>query len=95
MVAVKKLSGVALAAAAAGLLLSGAVSAEEAPGKSAAANVKCAGINSCKGQTSCKSASNECKGKNSCKGKGILAVSKEDCATKKGTELKEDKKNAS
>ena len=96
MVTVKKLSGVALAAAAAGLLLSGAVSADEgAAGKTADANIKCAGINSCKGQTACKSASNECKGKNSCKGKGFLAVSKEDCAAKKGTELKEEKKNAS
>lgn len=96
MVAVKKLSGVALAAAAASLLLSGAVSAQEdAAGKTADANIKCAGINSCKGQTACKSASNECKGKNSCKGKGFLAVSKADCVTKKGTELKEEKKNES
>ncbi|MBI3776633.1 MAG: hypothetical protein HY273_14005 [Gammaproteobacteria bacterium] len=93
MVAVKKLSGVALAAAAAGLLLSGAVFADEgAAGKTADANIKCAGINACKGQTACKSASNECKGKNSCKGKGFLAVSKEDCVAKKGTELKEEKK---
>jgi uncharacterized membrane protein len=96
MVAVKKLSGIALAAAAAGLLLSGAVSADEyATDKKADANIKCAGINSCKGQTSCKSASNECKGKNSCKGKGFLAVSKEECVTKKGTELKEEKKKES
>ncbi len=96
MAAVKKLSGVALAAAAAGLLLSGAVSAGEADAsKSTDASIKCAGINSCKGQTACKSASNECKGKNSCKGKGFLAVSKEDCVAKKGTELKEEKKNAS
>ena len=94
MVAVKKLSGVALAAAAAGLLLSGTVAAGEAS-KTAEANIKCAGINSCKGQTACKGASNECKGKNSCKGKGFLAVSKDDCVTKKGTELKEEKKSAS
>ena len=96
MVAVKKLSGVALAAAAAGLFLSGAVFAEEgAAGKATDANIKCAGINSCKGQTACKSASNECKGKNSCKGKGFLSVSKEECVTKKGTELKEEKKKES
>jgi uncharacterized membrane protein len=93
MVAVKKLSGVALAAAAAGLLLSGAVAADEgAAGKTADANIKCAGINACKGQTACKSASNECKGKNSCQGKGFLTVSKADCVAKKGTELKEEKK---
>ena len=96
MVAVKKLSGVALAAAAASLLLSGAVTAGEAAAvKSTDATIKCAGINSCKGQTACNSATNECKGKNSCKGKGFLKVSKEDCVAKKGTELAEEKKSAS
>lgn len=91
MKAVKKLSGVALAAAAASLLLSGSVYAADgaAPAAPAKAEIKCAGINECKGKTSCKSASNECKGKNSCKGKGFLKASMEDCVAKKGTELKE------
>lgn len=96
MVAVKKLSGVALAAAAASLLLSGTVTAgEAAAAKPTDATIKCAGINSCKGKTACSSATNECKGKNSCKGKGFLKVSKEDCVTKKGTELLEEKKKPS
>ena len=36
-----------------------------------AAAVHCMGINSCKGQGSCKSAKNACKGQNSCKGEGM------------------------
>lgn len=94
MATMKKFSGVTLAAAAASLLLSGAVSADTGTGsKTANANIKCAGINSCKGQTACKSASNDCKGKNSCQGKGFLTVSQEECLAKKGTELKEEKKS--
>jgi len=76
MFAKKKLTGAAIAAAAAGLLMSGSVLADGDHGtkKHEEAKVKCAGINSCKGKTSCKSASNECKGKNSCKGKGWKAT---------------------
>jgi hypothetical protein len=83
MASIKKLSGVTIAMAAAGLLLSGnAIAAEK--GKSEEGTVHCAGINSCKGQTSCKSATNDCKGKNSCKGHGWLSVSKEECEKKGG-----------
>lgn len=89
MSAVRKLSGTALAAAAAGLLLAGCATSG-AMDKSGSMNameakVHCAGINSCKGQTACKSASNECKGQNSCKSKGFLSLSKSDCAAKGGS----------
>ena len=47
--------------------------------------VKCSGINSCKGKSSCKSASNSCKGQNSCKGKGWIMTSKKHCDKKGGT----------
>ena len=33
-------------------------------------SVKCAGVNSCKGTSDCKTAKNECKGMNGCKGQG-------------------------
>lgn len=33
-------------------------------------SVHCAGVNSCKGTSDCKTAKNECKGMNSCKGQG-------------------------
>lgn len=90
MSAVRKLSGTALAAAA-GLLLAGC-SGHGTMDKTDSmmehgameAKVHCAGINSCKGQTACKSASNDCKGQNSCKSKGFLSLSKSDCAAKGG-----------
>jgi hypothetical protein len=37
--------------------------------------VKCAGINSCKGKSECKTAKNGCKGQNSCKGQGWRSAS--------------------
>ena len=73
----------AAAAAAAALLSVGSlltsVVAAEAP-------VKCAGINSCKGQSKCKTADSACAGQNSCKGKGWLPVpSAKECTDKGGT----------
>jgi hypothetical protein len=35
-----------------------------------AAGVKCSGLNACKGQSACKTASSSCKGQNACKGQG-------------------------
>jgi len=48
--------------------------------------VKCYGVNSCKGKGSCKSASNACKGQNSCKGKGLVMKSAKKCKKMGGTE---------
>ncbi len=47
--------------------------------------VHCTGVNSCKGQSLCKTATNACKGLNSCKGKGVIDMSKEKCLQEKGT----------
>ena len=50
------------------------------------ASVHCMGINSCKGQGSCKTAQNACKGQNSCKRQGFVDVASDDeCTTKGGT----------
>lgn len=51
-------------------------------------SVKCQGINSCKGQSKCKTATTACAGQNSCKGQGWLptATAKE-CSDKGGTVL--------
>jgi hypothetical protein len=71
----KILSQVALAAAAAVMFSTVAVTTASADeGK-----VKCEGVNSCKGHSACKSANNACKGQNSCKGKGFLEMTKADC----------------
>jgi hypothetical protein len=73
----KNAPGVTLAAAAAVLfgtvLVSSVVTADEA-------TVHCKGVNSCKGQSACKSATNACKGQNSCKGKGFLEMTAKACA---------------
>jgi hypothetical protein len=71
----KILSGVALAAAAAVMFSTVAVTTASAD----EAKMKCSGVNSCKGQSACKSANNACKGQNSCKGKGFVEMTKADC----------------
>ena len=43
------------------------------------ATIHCTGVNSCKGQSECKSAKNSCKGMNSCKGQGYVSMTKEAC----------------
>jgi hypothetical protein len=69
------LSGVALAAAAAVMFC--AVTANTTQAQEA--KTKCAGINSCRGHSACKSANNNCKGQNSCKGTGFLMMTKAEC----------------
>ncbi len=60
-------TGLALAAAAAALFAA-PLAGQAADMKDA--SVKCAGVNSCKGTSECKTAKNDCKGHNSCKGQG-------------------------
>jgi hypothetical protein len=71
----RKMSGIALAAAAAVMFSTAFVSTASADD----AKVKCEGVNSCKGKSACKSANNSCKGQNSCKGKGFLEMSQAKC----------------
>ena len=77
-----KTSGSVLAATAAAFILSGPVTTITA--KAAGTTVHCFGVNSCKGQSACKSGNHGCKGQNSCKGQGYVDLSKADCAAKKG-----------
>ena len=72
---VSKLTGIALATAAAGMFAFTAAGPAAAQG----AKIKCEGVNSCKGHSSCKGAKNSCKGLNSCKGQGYLEMSQADC----------------
>lgn len=71
-------TGIAVASAAAALFALGTTAtvaqAADAP------MVKCAGINSCKGHSECKTAKNECKGMNACKGQGwVNKASAKEC----------------
>jgi uncharacterized membrane protein len=76
-----KFTGSALAAAAAMLMSSVAVTNVAMAGE--AGKVHCAGVNSCKGTSECKGAKNSCKGQNSCKGMGWVSMSKEECTEAK------------
>ena len=78
---ISRRSGVVLAAAAAALFATGVVTYTSS---AHAGGVHCGGINSCKGQTACKTASNACKGQNSCKGQGYLETASADECTAKG-----------
>lgn len=69
----------------AGAVVASAVYAED--------QVKCMGVNECKGKTSCHTSTNACKGKNECKGKGVVMLPKAECAAKGGKELQESTPN--
>jgi hypothetical protein len=76
----KKITGLAIAAAAAAMFVAApAAMAAKHEGK-----VHCVGVNACKGKSDCKTASNACKGMNACKGKGMNAMSEKDCTAKGG-----------
>lgn len=76
-------SGALLATAAAALLLSGGIAPLTAHAEDA--KVQCLGVNACKGQSDCATASNGCKGQNACKGKGMKAMTEADCKAAGGT----------
>jgi uncharacterized membrane protein len=79
------LKGVLIAAAVAGLFAANAARAAD-ESKSEAKDVKCAGINACKGHGACAGAGHECAGKNACKGQGWDKVSSaKECTDKGGT----------
>ena len=64
---IQKLTGIAIAAAAAGVFSTVTVGSAFAADE---AKVHCAGVNACKGQNDCKGAKNACKGQGACAGNG-------------------------
>ncbi|MGH7925201.1 MAG: BufA2 family periplasmic bufferin-type metallophore [Candidatus Binatus sp.] len=69
-----KLTGAMLATAVALIFAGSAVYAADSSDSAAAAQVKCVGGNSCKGQSACQSAQSSCQGQNACKGKGYVMM---------------------
>lgn len=47
--------------------------------------IHCFGINSCKGQSDCKSGNHDCKGMNDCKGQGFKELSTKACKAAGGS----------
>lgn len=82
-------TGLSVATAAALIAMAGA----SVPGTAIAKDAKtvhCYGVNSCKGQSDCKTAKSDCKGMNSCKGQGFKDLSTTAC-TKQGGSVTEPK----
>ena len=79
MSAAKKISGLALATAAAGMFAIAPMSATADEAK-----IHCMGVNSCKGQSACKTANSSCKGQNACKGQGFLEMTSAECTAAGG-----------
>jgi len=82
----------------ASLVTSGSLSATTAQNGAVPAKVKqensnvekvihgdCYGINACKGQSDCHTASTSCAGTNACKGQGIKKMTNVECKKLKGT----------
>jgi len=80
-----KIKSFIFASAAAALFVAGAgVATADEHGDDA--KIKCDGVNSCKGQSACKTATNNCAGHNECKGKGFVMLPKAECEAAKAGE---------
>lgn len=92
MRATSRFQGRAIAVAAAAVFAMAPLSAVAAQGEKTG---HCVGVNSCKGQSDCKTASSACKGQNACKGSGYKETTKADCDKQGGKfeEAKADKKS--
>ena len=82
----KRLTGAAIAGAAAALFLAGCSTTGSSThfDNPAYAKVKCYGANACKGQAECKTAMNACKGQNECKGHGFVSLTEQACVERLG-----------
>lgn len=79
--------GSVAAAAAFALLAAGTATTVANAGQGA--GVMCAGVNGCKGESECKTATHDCKGLNNCKGEGwVTKSSAEECTAAGGTVIK-------
>jgi len=83
----KNVKGTLIAGAVATMFAFGAHAEDKAPAKDAkaGAQIKCTGLNECKGKGACAGAGNACAGKNECKGKGVTKATEADCKAKGGT----------
>jgi uncharacterized membrane protein len=72
-----------LAAAAAAIFVSGVATQAVASSHEGGDKVHCDGVNSCKGQSECKTAHSACNGQNECAGKGWVEMSAEECEAAK------------
>lgn len=76
--------GALIAAGAAVMVLAGCAATGVATSPDSMAQVRCLGVNACKGTSDCKTADNACKGQNQCKGQGFLSLSADECRAQGG-----------
>ena len=74
-----KLVGMAIAASAAALFMSGCGSTAGTSPRTEA-KIACDAANACKGQSDCKTATTNCAGQNDCKGQGFVKLSSVECS---------------
>jgi hypothetical protein len=75
----KRLTGMAIAATAAALFVSGCANTGGSNTGSTTAKVQCEGVNACKGMSDCKTANSSCKAQNACKGQGFVTLTAGEC----------------
>ena len=75
----RKILGLAVAASAAALFMTGCSSMGSGSKAGTEATMACNGGNGCKGQSECKSANSSCKGQNACKGQGFVSLTPDEC----------------
>jgi uncharacterized membrane protein len=80
-----------LAAAAAAIFVGGVATEGNAAHHEGDEEVKCQGVNSCKGQSECNTDHSSCHGLNDCAGKGWVTMSAADCEKAKAKAEKEEK----
>ncbi len=78
-----------LAAAAAGIFLTGGATDASASSHKDGETVHCQGVNSCKGQSGCATDHSACNGQNECAGKGWVEMSPEECEAAKAAQADE------
>lgn len=78
-------TGLSIASSAAMIAISAAATTAPAFAQAEEGKIHCYGINTCKGQSDCKTAKNECKGMNACKGQGFKELTVKACTAAGGS----------
>ncbi len=85
MTAKNRMTGLALAAAAAAIFATAPLTATADAHEGGEAQGKCIGGNACKGQSACATANSSCAGQNACKGQGWSKTTEAECDEAGGT----------
>ena len=82
--------GAILATAVAIAFIANPARAEDSHSSTQPPLIACLGVNSCKGQSACKSFDHDCQAMNTCKGKGFILITEDECKQKGGKVIDPD-----